>query len=92
MQNKDVKKIIRSRAMKRRRNKPNPDNRKDNVERIQRNIDMTIHNMEAAEEMIETTPDEKMKDTLSEKNERRRQALDGMRSEIRDEANARKKS
>ncbi len=77
--------------MKRRRNKPNPDNRKDNVERIQRNIDMTIHNMEAAEEMIETTPDAKMKKTLLEKNERRRQALDGMRSEIRDEANARKK-
>lgn len=77
--------------MKRHNNKPNPDNRADNVERIQRNIDMTIHNMEAAEEMIAQTPDEKMKQTLSEKNDRRRQALDGMREEIKDEANARKK-
>lgn len=77
--------------MKRRRNKPNPDNRKDNVGRIQKNIDMTIRNMEAADEMISTTPDEKTKKTLSDKNERRRQALDGMRSEIRDEANAQKK-
>ena len=77
--------------MKIRRRKPNPDNRKDNVERIQKNINMTIHNMEAAEEMIAKTPDAKMKKTLEEKNERRRQALDGMRSEIRDEARARKK-
>lgn len=67
-------------------NRPNPDDRDDNAERIQRNIDMTIHNIEAAEEMIEKTSDEKMKKALMEKNERRRQALDGMRSEIREEA------
>ena len=78
--------------MKIRRRKPNPDNRKDNVERIQKNIDMTIHNMEAAEEMIAKTPDAKMKKTLEAKNERRRQALDGMRSEIRDESKARNKT
>ncbi|MHB1314460.1 MAG: small acid-soluble spore protein Tlp [Christensenellales bacterium] len=69
-------------------NRPNPDNREDNVEKIQKNIDMTIHNMEAAEEMIEKTPDEKSKKALEDKNERRRQALDGFRSEIRDEARA----
>jgi small acid-soluble spore protein (thioredoxin-like protein) len=70
-------------------NRPNPDNRADNVERIQKNIDMTIHNMEAADDMIASTPDEKMKKTLTEKNARRREALEGMRDEIRDEANAR---
>lgn len=70
-------------------NKNKPDNRKNNVERIQRNIDLTIHNMELADELIAKTSDKKMKKTLTEKNERRRQALDGMRSEIRDEANAR---
>lgn len=69
--------------------RPNPDNQEDNVERIQKNIDMTIHNIEAAEEMISKTPDNKMKQTLTDKNERRQQALDGMRSEIRDEAAAR---
>jgi len=76
--------------MRKNDNRPNPDNREDNVERIQKNINYTIKNMEAAEEMIAETSDEKMKKTLSGKNERRRQALDGMRSEIRDEANAKK--
>ncbi len=69
-------------------NRPNPDNRKDNVARIQKNIDMTIHNIEAAEDMMAKTPDDKMKKTLSDKNERRRDALGGMRSEIKDEAKA----
>lgn len=72
-------------------NRHNPDNREDNVERIQHNINMTLHNMEAADEMIAQTPDENMKETLIEKNERRRQALDGMRSEIQDEAKARER-
>jgi small acid-soluble spore protein (thioredoxin-like protein) len=71
--------------MKRRSNKPNPDNRADNAERIQKSINDTIKNIEAAEEMIAETPDMKMKTTLSEKNERRRQALDGKRQEMRDE-------
>ncbi|WP_101911028.1 small acid-soluble spore protein Tlp [Marasmitruncus massiliensis] len=70
--------------------KPNPDDRSDNVDRIQRNIDMTIENMHRAEEMIATTPDQKMKQVLKEKNQRREQALEGMRHEIRDEAQARK--
>lgn len=67
--------------------KPNPDNRADNVMRIQNNIDMTIDNIQRANEMIEKTPDEKMKQELIAKNERREKALNGMRREIRDEAN-----
>jgi small acid-soluble spore protein (thioredoxin-like protein) len=70
--------------------KPNPDNRDDNVERIQNNIDMTIDNIHRANEMIEKTSDQKMKQTLKDKNERRMDALDGMRHEIKDEANASK--
>lgn len=69
--------------------KPNPDDRSDNAERIQRNIGYTLKNMEAADEMIEETPDEKMKKTLAEKNERRREALRAMRSEMRDETKGR---
>ena len=72
------------------KNKPKPDDRRDNVERIQKNIDMTIHNMELADDMIAKTDDEKTKKELMEKNERRRHALDGMRREIRDEAIDRK--
>jgi small acid-soluble spore protein (thioredoxin-like protein) len=67
-------------------NKPKPDDRRDNVDKIQHNINKTIQNYELAEEMIDKTDDEKMKKTLEEKNERRLDALDGMRKEIRDEA------
>ena len=63
-----------------------PDDRRDNVDRIQDNISSTIQNIHRAEEMISKTDDEKMKATLTEKNERRDDALNDMRSEIRDEA------
>lgn len=66
--------------------KPNPDDRSDNVKNIQFNINHTIQNMEAADEIIQKTDDKKMKNTLEEKNDRRRTALEGMREEIRDEA------
>ncbi len=68
------------------KNKPNPDDRSDNVERIQQNINHTIRNMEMAEERIEKNPDRKAKQDLEQKNERRRDALEGMRREIKDEA------
>ncbi len=67
-------------------NKPKPDDRSDNVDKIQFNINHTIRNMEAADELIEKTDDRKMKSDLEEKNDRRRDALQGMREEIRDEA------
>ena len=66
--------------------KPKPDDRRDNVKKIQYNIGKTIQNMELAEEMIQKTDDEKTKKELLDKNERRRNALDGMKQEIRDEA------
>jgi len=72
--------------MRRRRNKPKPDDRSDNAARIQKNINMTIRNMEAADEMIAKTSDPKTKKALMEKNERRCQALEGMRKEMRDES------
>lgn len=70
--------------------KHKPDDRSNNVERIQFNINHTIRNMEAADELIEKTDDKKMKEDLEEKNDRRRDALNGMRAEIRDEALDRK--
>jgi small acid-soluble spore protein (thioredoxin-like protein) len=68
------------------KNKPNPDDRRDNVERIQYNIDKIIENTELAEEMIADTDDENTKRALTEKNERRRTSLDSLRREIREEA------
>lgn len=72
-------------------NKPKPDDRSDNVDKIQFNINHTIRNMEAADELIEKTDDKHMKRELEEKNDRRRDALQGMREEIRDEARYKKK-
>lgn len=66
--------------------KNKPDDRTDNVDRIQYNIDKTILNCELADEMIAKTDDPKMKETLEEKNKKRESALRGMREEIRDEA------
>jgi small acid-soluble spore protein (thioredoxin-like protein) len=69
-----------------------PDDRRDNVKKIKNNIDSTIRNMELAEEIIEETPNSKTKKDLSEKNERRKDALEGMRREIKDEADWQKKN
>lgn len=69
--------------------KPNPDNRSDNVEKLQKHINHTIHNMELADELIDKTSDAKAREDLKEKNERREDALEGFRKEIRDEAKAR---
>ena len=69
---------------------PKPDDRSDNVEKIQFNINQTIQNMEMAEDMLQKTDDPKMRKDLKDKNKRRDEALDGMREEIRDEAKKRK--
>ena len=63
-----------------------PDDRRDNVDRIQFNINHTIKNMELAEEMMSKTDNPQTIEDLEEKNERRREALNSMRTEIRDEA------
>ena len=64
----------------------NPDDRRDNVEKIQRNINNTLHNTELADEMLAKTDDDKVKKALQDKNDRRKQALTGMKREIKDEA------
>lgn len=66
--------------------RPKPDDRSNNVDRIQFNINHTIRNMEAADELIGKSNDRKMKSDLEQKNDKRREALEGMRKEIRDEA------
>lgn len=66
--------------------KRNPDDRSDNVEKIQRNIDSTMRNIRRTEEMLNNTSDDKMRKDLIDKNERREAAIDGLRHEIKDEA------
>lgn len=67
-------------------NKPKPDDRRDNVNKIQYNIDNTIKNFRLAEDMIALTDDEKTKRDLEQKNKRRLESLEGMKEEIKDEA------
>ncbi len=71
--------------------KHNPDDRRDNVDHIQKNIDATIRNSRLADDMIARTSDPKAKEALEDKNVRRSHALDDMRKEIKDEAKHQKK-
>ena len=63
-----------------------PDDRRNNVDRIQHNIDNTIENIHLAEEAIEETDDENYRQTLKEKNDRRKTTINSLKTEIRDEA------
>ncbi len=65
--------------------KHNPDDRRDNVAHIQKNIDATMKNMRMADNMIERTSDSKTKEALDDKNVRRGHALEDMRQELKDE-------
>lgn len=71
--------------------KPNPDDRSDNVKKIQNNIDNTVRNIRLANQMIEVSDNPEIREELEAKNERREQAIDGLRHEIKDEAEARKR-
>jgi len=69
-----------------------PDNRADNVEKLQEHVQNTIDNLEEAEDYLSEHADE-ISDTeaaqIREKNERRRQSIKGLRDEIKDEARQR---
>ena len=67
-------------------NKPKPDDRTDNVEKIKFNIDNNIINYRKTEDAIKLAEDDKQRQELEEKNQRRDEALKGMRKEIRQEA------
>jgi small acid-soluble spore protein (thioredoxin-like protein) len=69
-------------------NKPKPDDRSDNVEKLQEMITNTIENMEEAEESMAFTDSDEQLQQIEAKNERRRESLESFRSEVRDEARA----
>ncbi len=66
-------------------NRPNPDDRSDNVEKLQNNVQNTIENIEAAHDTMQFASSEE-KQQIEEKNRRREEAISGMRAEIKDEA------
>ncbi|MBM7583894.1 small acid-soluble spore protein (thioredoxin-like protein) [Bacillus pakistanensis] len=67
-------------------NRPKPDDRSDNVEKLQSMVFHTIENMERAEESMAYTDSEEQLQSIQAKNERRRESIDAFRSEIKDEA------
>lgn len=71
------------------KNTPKPDDRSDNVEKLQDMMKNTKENMEASEEMMAYV-DENERKALKQKNARREESMSGFREEILDEAAARK--
>ena len=63
---------------------PNPDDRSDNVEKLQRMVQETIENLEEAHDAVEFASGEERQQII-EKNKRREEAIEGMREEISDE-------
>lgn len=57
--------------------------RKDNIQKIKEDISNTMENMAVAEGMIEATDDPKIKQKLQKKNERREQALEDWRDDVK---------
>ena len=65
-------------------NKPNPDDRTDNVAKLKSIIQNTLDNIETAEEIIPfSSPEEKAR--IDEKNERRKKSIYRLKEEIEDE-------
>ena len=66
-----------------------PDNRHNNVERLQEMVENTEHKIHEAEISMEFADPEE-RERLKQKNERRRNSIAAMKEEIRDEMQARK--
>ncbi|WLV25883.1 small acid-soluble spore protein Tlp [Aciduricibacillus chroicocephali] len=66
-------------------NKPKPDDRSDNAEKLASMIEDTEANIRKAEQTMENG-NGTQESQIADKNERRREALKGMRAELLDEA------
>lgn len=66
--------------------KPKPDDRSDNVDKLQEQVVNTIENLEASHDTLqnEDLPAEQRQKIL-EKNKRREHSIEGKRDEIKDE-------
>ena len=64
--------------------KPKPDDRSDNVEKLQDMVQDTIENIEDAHERLRFSSSQEA-EQIKAKNKRREEAIEGMREEITDE-------
>lgn len=69
-------------------NQPKPDDRSDNVEKLQEMIANTDDNIRKAEATMQNLSGEEL-EQVEAKNERRRESMEAMREEIQDENSAR---
>lgn len=70
--------------MNNKNNRPNPDDRSDNIEKLQNMIHDTLENIDEAEERLHHSSEEES-EKIKAKNERRKEAIEGFRKEIKDE-------
>jgi len=69
-------------------NRPKPDDRSDNVEKLQSMVQNTIENIEEAQDTMQfASPEER--ERIEAKNHRREESIEAMRAEIKDEASQR---
>lgn len=61
----------------------NPDNRAENLEILKNKINNTRHNYEVADEIIDRTNNDRLKNTLKEKNALRDKALNSFEQELK---------
>ena len=66
--------------------KSNPDDRRDNAEKLKNMVQDTIENIHDAEASLEFTDSAIQKKAIKEKNKRRKQSIESMRNEIKDES------
>ncbi|MGN7299494.1 small acid-soluble spore protein Tlp [Fredinandcohnia aciditolerans] len=69
-------------------NRSKPDDRSDNVERLQDMVQNTIENIEESHDAMQFSNGEE-RQRIQAKNERREESIAAMREEIKDEAAAR---
>ncbi|TLS37445.1 small acid-soluble spore protein Tlp [Pseudalkalibacillus caeni] len=69
---------------------PKPDDRRDNKEKLQEMVQNTIENIHESENSLPLTDSKEQQHMIQEKNKRREQSIDAMRSEIKDETNVSK--
>lgn len=72
-----------------RQNRPNRDDRSNNVERLSNMIENTEHNYREAEISMEFSSPEQQQN-IKAKNKRRKESIQAMRDEMQDEKQARK--
>lgn len=65
--------------------RPKPDDRSDNVEKLQEQVVNTIENLEEAHDLLQQDLPEEQRQALLAKNRRREEAIAGKRKEIKDE-------